>query len=746
MVNITIPKIFEVARELSDPTRALIDQLKINPDDAALGVITPTAAVDPRARLIPVANNSLLVLFDIAGESTRQLLLIGVYPSEQAITKAARLEMQVNPVNGITSLVEHQSPQSGEVEPADKSAPPADAGTETLIKRLVRESSMSSTDALTSRLINELGFSYTAIHLLESLASIESFVQAATTLPAWEADAAQALLAGMTVDRIKEEYALDQRPITADQTADEKLVAGLAHPAAQMEFIHDPDAEALQAILESADFNAWRIFVHPQQRTIITANHKGAARVTGGAGTGKTVVLIHRAKHLMKNAPEARVLMTTYTKSLAESLKLNMNILDPRFLEASEPGEAGLWISGIDALISWVMKTASNNEVYTAIKAVTGLEEYTRPRPLDSKKEVSLWEDALLLNSVDLPHGAGIPSFLSAEYEAIILGQNITEMSAYLRAPRQGRGVALNRSQRKAVWNIMASFTKKCMTAGRVPFTLLAALAAAVVEQRGETLFDHALIDEAQDFHAGHWRFLRAVTAPGPNDIFLAEDSHQRIYGQRLSLRQFGIETRGRATKKLSLNYRTTKENLHYAVQVLEGVDSENWIDSTDDVDSLSGYHSLRSGPLPLVRHAKTDSEEIDIVAAQIKKWWEEAPDAHIGVLLRSNFKVSQVSTGLEGHGIASQSQLTARNSSDTNTVTVITMHNAKGLEFTHVILMGVSRDAVPQHFRLEGLSDQDRHSRLLQERALLYVAASRARDAMMITMSGEPSELLPET
>ncbi|WP_281166957.1 3'-5' exonuclease [Corynebacterium caspium] len=192
------------------------------------------------------------------------------------------------------------------------------------------------------------------------------------------------------------------------------------------------------------------------------------------------------------------------------------------------------------------------------------------------------------------------------------------------------------------------------------------------------------------------------------------------------------------------MNYRTTKENLNYAVQILEGVANTEWIDSSGEVDTLTGYHSLRSGPKPLIRPAATLSQEIDIVAAQIKQWWQEKPHAYIGVLVRSNSRVSQVSTGLEGHGIASQNHLSSNNSADSDRVTVITMHQAKGLEFTHVILMGVSHDLVPQWYRFDGLSEADKKERLLQERALLYVAASRARDAMMITMSGEPSTLLP--
>lgn len=160
-------------------------------------------------------------------------------------------------------------------------------------------------------------------------------------------------------------------------------------------------------------------------------------------------------------------------------------------------------------------------------------------------------------------------------------------------------------------------------------------MSAHIVEHRTGTagMFDHVLIDEAQYFHAGHWKSLRAVAKIGPNDIFIAKDSHQRFYGQRLVLRNYGIETRGRASTKLRVNYRTTRQNLGYATAILEGTE---WVDSEEDQDDLHGYHSVRRGPAPVVLNSENKAEEAEALAARIQDWasggrgclhWRADPD-----------------------------------------------------------------------------------------------------------------------
>lgn len=297
-----------------------------------------------------------------------------------------------------------------------------------------------------------------------------------------------------------------------------------------------------------------------------------------------------------------------------------MNELYPTFPEASVHGAPGLWISGVDALVFSVLKNSQSTERGAALRDVLGIEADFLPSGLDGVEERRLWQEAAELKGGKLPTEKSLPAFLSQEYSAVNLTQGIKDEKSYLRARRTGRGTPLTRAERKAVWAIVEYFHAGCASISRLTYLAAAAVAAHIVEHRTGTegMFDHVLIDEAQDIHAGHWKFLRAVAKRGPNDIFIAEDSHQRIYGQRLVLRNYGIETRGRASSKLRVNYRTTAQNLGYVTAILEGTE---WVDSEEDVDELTGYHSVRQGPAPIVLHSESKVEEAAVLAAHIKDW-----------------------------------------------------------------------------------------------------------------------------
>lgn len=205
-------------------------------------------------------------------------------------------------------------------------------------------------------------------------------------------------------------------------------------------------------------------------------------------------------------------------------------------------------------------------------------------------------------------------------------------------------------------------------------------------------------------------------------------------------LSRFGIETRGHASRRLTLNYRTTRENLGYALGVLTG----EWIDSEGEQDTTHGYRSARSGPLPKLLQFGSEGEEIAAVAELIAEWQDSNEDVHIGVLTRTRPLINRAVNGLADHGIQAvktkNAELTSRES-----VSVMTMHGVKGMEFTHVVLLGITREVLLFQLVMAGLAAVERQEALQMERALLYGAASRARDELVITAHGEPSELLPQ-
>lgn len=723
-------------------------KLMKDPTNPSLNIKTINNAVDKRVRTGRINKQFRAVLFELRDATTHHFVLVDVDSHDEGISKARRLDpaklrLDVNPINGITTLIQETGPASDPAASVDASAVAAPSAPPAAASR--------PGDALTAHgytpdsLYTDLGIDPHFTQQVLDLATDSDLDPLLATRPAWENEAMTGLLAGFSVDEVRDQLdlAVTSPADAPDPTDDSRVIAGLKQTAAALEFayIGDGDTDALRNVIETGDFDKWRTFIHPEQRRMAKGDYKGSARVFGGAGTGKTVVALHRANHLITTRSQARILLTTYTRGLADGLKSQMTILNPTFPEAASPGAPGLYIENIDAIVRKILLDATTAEIEHATRSVLGVAAKA-VKPYTDAQAQSVWDSILFTADDALATEIANQTFLAAEYETIVLAHGITTQAEYLRVARTGRGTPLNRKQRKLVWPLLESVLQTQAIDGKLLWPTMSAIGAAVLTMRGP-IFDHVVVDEAQDFNAGHWHFLRASVAPGPNDIFLAEDSHQRIYGHPLVLSRFGISTRGRASRRLTLNYRTTRENLDYALRILDG--SENaYIDGEGETDNTFGYRSARSGPEPTLVRCTDPTEEFDAAAHFIGTWLEEDPNARIGVMCRTRGQIPRILSGLRDHGIEAIQTKNADTAAHEQ-VSVMTMHGAKGMEFTHVVLMGVGRNILPQRFRLRGLAETEVAHALQQERSLLYVAASRARDALLVTTHGEPSDLLPE-
>ena len=490
-------------------------------------------------------------------------------------------------------------------------------------------------------------------------------------------------------------------------------------------------------VIEAQDFGAWRVFLHPEQRKYATAHYNGAFRLSGGAGTGKTVVLVHRARNLWRENPEARIVLTTYTRNLADMLRANMQQLDPEVPLAASLGEPGVFITNIDSLVAQVLKSAGT-EVGTAAQQVIG-----RPAThVTSRPDSDAWDAAIQASGSALPAHLQSPSFFEAEYSMVVLPRRVVSRSGYFSASRAGRGVALNRSMRSTVWSVVEAYRASGKVFGKVDWEESVAIAA---EQLSLSSFsghpaDHVLVDEAQDLTPVRWQLLRALVAEGPDDLFIAEDSHQRIYGQRVVLGQYGIRIVGRS-QRLTLNYRTTEENLEWAVHVLSGAHYE---DVEGAAATTAGYHSARFGPKPSLLPCGSEVEELDVIANKLKAWLDEGevePEA-LAVLVRSNRQASRMVSALGERGVEARS-IDGQAKISAGMPIVMTMHRAKGTEFARVVIAGVAEGSVPAAMASEKYDEDAWADAMLRERSLLYVAATRARDELVVTWNGAQSSLI---
>ena len=568
---------------------------------------------------------------------------------------------------------------------------------------------------------------------------------ASTARVSWQGEALLNLATGATIEEIREDFGLrPSRDVSAEPT-DADLIAGLRTRAARSTFTWLESDEDLRRAIEGLSFAEWQLFLHPQQRALVERRANGPMRVSGGAGTGKTVIAVHRAVELAKrdkaDGQEPRILLTTYTRNLADDLRRQVAQLEPRLPFTEKLSEPGVMVSGLDRVARMILQQAGAR-ISPIAQEVIG---QPRGRVLTYPRE-NVWQEVLTLMGDELPEGLRSADFLESEYELIVLPQRVTTLKQYLRVRRPGRGVALDRSKRAAVWKAMERYRDRSADLGVTSFDEQLALAAAWLDHKAALgtprPFRHVLVDEAQDLTPAHLQLLRALVEPGPDDLFLAEDSHQRIYGKKITLSHYGIQVRGRS-RRLTRNYRTTRQNLDVAFGILDPGTYEDMEGQAEE----HHYVSPRSGPEPLLLHATDRADELSKAAELLTVWLEQDRDSEdsapetIAVLVRDRYQRDAVVNGLAQHGI--EVRAVDREAAGRGMPVVMTMHRAKGLEFRKVLLFDVSRNAIPRSLRDQQYSEADRDDALLRERSLLYVAATRARDQLAISWSGEASPLI---
>ena len=568
---------------------------------------------------------------------------------------------------------------------------------------------------------------------------------ASTARVAWQGEALLNLATGATIEEIREDFGLRPSRDVAAEPTDADLIAGLRTRAARSTFTWLESDEDLRRAIEGLSFAEWQLFLHPQQRALVERRANGPMRVSGGAGTGKTVIAVHRAVELAKrdkaDGQEPRILLTTYTRNLADDLRRQVAQLEPRLPFTEKLSEPGVMVSGLDRVARMILQQAGA-KISPIAQEVIG---QPRGRVLTYPRE-NVWQEVLTLMGDELPEGLRSADFLESEYELIVLPQRVTTLKQYLRVRRPGRGVALDRSKRAAVWKAMERYRDRSADLGVTSFDEQLALAAAWLDHEAALgtprPFRHVLVDEAQDLTPAHLQLLRALVEPGPDDLFLAEDSHQRIYGKKITLSHYGIQVRGRS-RRLTRNYRTTRQNLDVAFGILDPGTYEDMEGQAEE----HHYVSPRSGPEPLLLHATDRADELGKAAELLTVWLEQDRDSEdsapesIAILVRDRYQRDAVVNGLAQHGI--EVRAVDREAAGRGMPVVMTMHRAKGLEFRKVLLFDVSRNAIPRSLRDQQYSEADRDDALLRERSLLYVAATRARDQLAISWSGEASPLI---
>ncbi|WP_199255628.1 3'-5' exonuclease [Mycolicibacterium mengxianglii] len=703
---------------------------KLNADDTAPGLhIEPlNAAIDPRVRTGRVDLHYRAILFRVDDKSSgTTYIYMGTWPHDEANKLAERATLRVNPINGTLEGLIGDLPEAK--APVVESKPAQDS----VVPYLV------SVDYTLADLTEGLGIDPVLAAAAMAAQDESALLEAAAGGLDWEGSALLDLATGIAIETIRDKHGFTEAPVDTSIDEDRQIIEALDRPASKMQFAFIEDDEELRRVIEGGDFAAWRTFLHPEQRKYVEADPSGAFRLSGGAGTGKTVVAIHRARRLARDNPDARIILTTFNATLAQGLKADLVALDPGLPIAEKPGDRGVYVGGIDALGRDVLHRSRQN-LSSASQRIFG-----RVVEFGSKRTVSdvVWREVAQAVDSGLDAKLATAAFLESEYVAVVLANRITTLEQYAKVARPGRGTRLSRPQRIGVWKLVDGFRRQSQMDETISFPEVLAVAAEALAIRAEGdgthLADHVLVDEAQDLHATHWALLRALVAEGPNDLFIAEDSHQRIYGSPIVLSRFGIKIVGRS-RRLTLNYRTTAQNLHFAVSVLSGAE---YRDLEQGEEETTDYRSARNGPQPELIPCADQIAELEVVAEKLKSWLKEddvEPES-MAVLTRSQDERDRFVRGLGERGVTVRA--VDKSASTPGQPVVMTMHRAKGMEFSRVILSGADDKHVPSPVTLRAVPEEERAEALLRERSLLYVASSRARDALVVTWSGRRSKLL---
>lgn len=528
------------------------------------------------------------------------------------------------------------------------------------------------------------------------------------------------LAAGFTIAEVVIEQERQAAPPKPVDTAD--FATALDAPDSQRRFHVVESAKELAEIL-NAPLDLWRVFLHPSQKKIVEWNINGPARVLGGAGTGKTVVAMHRARWLAENlavGDRDRILFTTFTKNLAEDILQNLRKL------CTTEQLRKIEVTNLDAWVANFLK--KNGYDYTLVFEGGSSEE---------------WKSALN----QAPESLTDAAFLRGEWDHVVQANAVQSCETYLQASRVGRGRRLTRAEKKAIWPVFEEYRARLNAGGLKELTDATRDARSLLERQGDVLpYKAVLVDEAQDFGTEAFKLIRQLIPPARadqrNSLFITGDAHQRIYGQRVVLGHCGIDVRGRS-RKLRVNYRTTEETRKWAVRLLEGRPFDDLDGAPDD---QKGYVSLLHGDKPQVVEAGTFADEMKRIVAHIAGLTGDGvePD-NVCLVARTNSLIDQYEGGLKAAGIATYHirRGTAEDRRHPG-VRVATMHRVKGLEFDHIVIAGVNEGIVPLTSSDTGEADAaEAAENETRERALLYVAATRAKRGVMITSHGRKSAFL---
>ncbi len=689
----------KLPRKIQGKVTEFVNKFRNNPGSSGINYEKITSCQDQKIYSVRIDDMYRGIV--VRQQETGVYLLLWVDSHDAAYKWASRKRCEVNPKTGAIQVFDVQTVTETPADETPADETPADEKQTRLFA-----------DAKDEDLL-KLGVPEVQLSFIRDLPDKEAFFQAEASIPHDAFEYLSWLAEGFPMDEVLDYAAKDSHG--TDSSEDMSLA--LDEPSTLRSFVVVEGEDELRRIM-AEPLEKWRVFLHPTQRKIAREDYSGPARVLGGAGTGKTVVAMHRAKALASRCEDRqKILMTTFTANLAADIRENLRkICTIEELRRIDVIHLDAWVNQFIRDSGFSFRIGYDEEI------------------------TQLWERAITLADTDLPFERG---FYEEEWNRVVIAQEALSLEKYVKASRNGRGTRLDRKKRMQIWKVFESYQnlmkeKQVRDINTAMYECTSLLGAS----SRKPSYASIIVDEGQDFSDNAYRLLRALAGEAhKNDLFIVGDAHQRIYRNRPTLSKCGINVRGRSSI-LKINYRTTEEIRKTAFALLNGLSFD---DLDEDTDLGDKCQSLTHGEKPVVKNFVGANQEFDYILQEIKKLQDSGVAlSDICIVARTKKLAEDYISLLTKGGL--RSYAIKRNKADDRSldgVRVATMHRVKGLEFKYVFIAAVNNRIVPLASAIRRTDDISLAESMASEKCLLYVAMTRAQKGVYLTSYGRQSEFL---
>ncbi|SLM31712.1 Superfamily I DNA and RNA helicase [Desulfamplus magnetovallimortis] len=700
MVHKNVLKYFnKIPANVQKRVAEFIDIFQKDPTDSSLHLHSlKESMADHKVRGANLPSGYRAII--IAPDKGEIFLLVHIDSHDKAYEWAKNKRFEVHPKTGVFQLFDVTEMES---MAKNRTATPSKTASSPKTPTLSKTGAIDENSYFLSSLSHEdlfmAGVPKPLIPAVLAIDSDDAFDALIDYLPNDCKDVLTGIACGMSVDealnemlglsRIKEED--DVRP---EETGD---FSNIDH-SASFDLVLIDGEEHLKEILEGS-LDEWRIFLHPYQKKMVRWQTKGPMNINGAAGTGKTVVMLHRAVHLANQLedPNDKILITTFTTNLSITLSDYIYRMDKEAAKKIEVTNLHALARTICLHSGWKGKIGAKSD-YDAI-----------------------WQEIQRSLTGEIP--VQMEEIID-EYWLVVDVNGIYCEDDYLSAVRTGRP-RFSRKQKKAIWPVLKKFQTEMKKRNLLTFEGVVHQARLAVEQGNFRSYRHVLVDEVQDFSLEALRLIRSIA---PVDKGLSDplctvgDGHQRIYRSKIPMSRAGIEIRGRS-RRLKINYRTSEQIRRYSHGVLQGMEID---DLNGGSISITGDRSVFKGPEPFVEQCNNINDECETIISWVQILINEQglKDHEICItpykeqivtsLTEAGFKIfrlkpREIDPGANEPGIR-----------------MGTMQRIKGLEFRAICLAcGDINDPMNHMDKASPLQKCER-----------YVAISRAREYLLVVLS----------